>query len=90
MFRCEITGRLSRQGKPETDTAKAIPAEKCNKIVVRTRTREYRNWDRENEEEWFSHGEEIVKEVNATDEGLAIWNKMTAEQRLAFCEARGW
>lgn len=100
MFRCDITGKLSRRGDPRTGELVHInefsadkddrASEKPHRIVVKTRTREYKNWDRENEEEWFSYGTEIVKEVNATDEGLAIWNRMTDEQRASFCEARGW
>lgn len=99
MYKCDITGKLSRLGDPrigelvhmhEIGNKDERGSEKLNKIVVRTRTREYRHWDRENEEEWFSQGTEIVREVNATDEGLAIWNSMTPEQREAFCQAKGW
>lgn len=98
MFKCEITGKLSRQGDPRTVgfihihemKGEERGSEKLNKIVVRTRQVEYKNWDRVNEEEWFSYGTEIVKEVNASDEGLAIWNRMTPEQREEFCKARGW
>lgn len=99
MYRCEITGKLSRLGDPRTggfihvgeaNTKDDRSSEKLNKIVVRTRKREYRHWDRENEEEWFTQGTEIVKEVNASEEGLAIWNSMTEEQREAFCQAKGW
>jgi hypothetical protein len=99
MFRCEITGKLSRRGDPRTVGFVHINekgeedvrgSEKCNKIVVRTRVREYKNWDRENEEEWFSYGTEVVKEVSASDEGLAIWNRLTPDQREEFCKAKGW
>lgn len=72
MFKCEITKRLSK------------PLEKLNKVVVKTRQVEYRHWDRETEEEWFTQGTEIVREVNATEEGLALWNKLTAEEREEF------
>ncbi len=72
MFKCQVTGRQS------------MPGDKLNKIVVQTRTREYKHWDRENEEEWFSHGSEIVREINATDEGQRIWNELTAEEREEF------
>jgi hypothetical protein len=99
MFRCQITGKLSRRGDPRTGELVHIHemsniddrgSEKLHKIVVRTRQVEYKHWDREAEEEWFSYGTEIAKEVNATDEGLAIWNRMTPEQREEFCQARGW
>lgn len=75
MYKCQITGRNSREG------------EKLNKITVETRPREYKHWDREAEEDWFSYGTEIVREVNATDEGLQIWNSMTAEQQAAFVKS---
>lgn len=72
MFKCQVTGKQSKLG------------EKLNKIVVQTRTREYKHWDRENEEEWFSHGTEIVREINASDEGRDIWNSLTPEEREEF------
>lgn len=71
MFICQVTGKNSKEG------------EKPNRIVVQTRSKTYKHWDRENEEEWFSHGTEIVKEVNATDEGKAIWEAMTSEQKAS-------
>lgn len=87
MFICEITGKYSRAGRPETETSKAIAAEKLNRIVVATRAVEYKHWDHENEEHWFSHGTEIVREVNATEEGLALWNSWNEEQRAAFVKS---
>lgn len=75
MFICQVTGKYSLEG------------EKLNKIVVETRVREYKNYDRENEEEWFSYGTEIVREINASDEGLAEWQRMTPEQQRNFAEA---
>jgi hypothetical protein len=88
MSKCQVTGKFSRQGKPgpldKDGNPTRIPGEKLNKIVVQTRPREYKHWDRENEEEWFSHGTEIVREINASDEGLAIWNSMNAEEREEF------
>jgi hypothetical protein len=59
-------------------------SEKLTKIVVATRQVEYKHWDRENEEEWFSQGTEIVREINASEEGVRIWESMTPEQREAF------
>lgn len=72
MYRCQVTGRLSK------------PGEACNKIVVETRARTYKHWDREAEEEWFSQGTEIVREITATQEGVETWNSMTPEQQVAF------
>jgi hypothetical protein len=69
MFRCEITKRLSR------------PLEKLHKVVVKTRPTQYRHWNRETEEEWFTSGVEIVKEVNATEEGVALWEKLSPEEK---------
>lgn len=94
MYKCQVTGKLSRQGDPRigdlayihemrADDA-AHASEKLNKIVVATRQVEYKHWDRENEEEWFSYGTEIVREINASDEGVRIWNAMTDEQRAAL------
>jgi hypothetical protein len=71
-YRCMVTGRLSREG------------EKLNKIVIETRPREYKHWDREAEEEWFSHGTEIVREINASTAGLELWQSWNAEERAAF------
>jgi hypothetical protein len=94
MFRCQVTGKLSRRGDPRIGELVHIhelkvddgihDSEKLHKIVVETRQVEYKHWDREAEEEWFSHGTEIVREINATDEGLRIWESMTPEQQAAF------
>jgi hypothetical protein len=74
MYRCQVTGRMSKLG------------EKLNKIVVATRQVEYKNWDREAEEEWFSYGTEIVREINATDSGVKVWDGLTPEERTAHVE----
>lgn len=71
-YRCQITNRISREGEP------------LNKIVVETRKREYVHTDPETDEKWSSFGEEIVREVNATAEGVAIYNSWTDEQRQLF------
>ena len=86
MFKCAITGKFSRQGNPGTDINPPVPGEKLRKIVVQTRNVEYKQWDAENEEQWFSHGTEIVREVNATEEGEAIWNSWTPEEKAAFVQ----
>ncbi len=93
MFKCQITGKLSRQGDPrtgelyyvsETEKSDTKAPEKPHRIVVETRAVEYKHWDREAEEEWFTQGTEIVRELNVSDEGLAIWERMTPEQRTEF------
>jgi len=71
-FKCQITNRTSREGQ------------KLNKIVVETRLVEYEHIDRETDEKWFTKGTQIVREVNASDEGLAIWNSWSEEQRQLF------
>lgn len=96
MYRCQVTGKLSRRGDPRIGELayihelkaddEARGSEKLNKIVVETRQVEYKHWDRENEEEWFSYGTEVVREINASDEGVRIWNEMTEEQRAAFVQ----
>lgn len=74
MFRCEVTGVQSKEG------------EKPHRLVVETRPRQYRHWDREAEEEWFSNGSEVVREVIASDEGLRLWNSWSDEDRAAFAK----
>lgn len=75
MYRCVITGKQSE------------PGEACHRLVVATRPRTYKHWDREAEEEWFTQGTEIVREVNASAEGERIWTAMTDEQKTAFVKS---
>lgn len=72
MFIDAITGRVSKSGEGQI------------KLVIETRQRTYKNWDRDAEENWESFGTEIVKEVNVTEEGLAAWNAMSDEERVLF------
>lgn len=72
MFRCEVTGNQSKEG------------EKPQRLVVEMRSRQYRHWNREAEEEWFSNGFEIVREINVSAEGVSIWNSWNDEDRAAF------
>ena len=65
MFRCQVTGKLSRLG------------DKMNKIVVEKREKEYKNPETG---EVVGRGWEIVKEISATDEGVKIWNQRHPEQ----------
>jgi hypothetical protein len=77
MFRCEVTGKMSKSG------------EKLHKVVVATRNREYKEWvynedTRRSEELVVGHGWEIVRELNASEEGEATWNAMTPDAQAAW------
>lgn len=68
-FKCQITGKISKSG------------EKCNKIVTKKRDRVYTKWvaneeTRQWEEVVAGHGWEVVKEINVSNEGLALWQQM--------------
>lgn len=101
MYRCEITGKLSRRGDPRIGELYHIDAEKTredmhgseklNRIVVQTRERIYTKWVKneetgKREEVEIGRGWEIVREINASDEGLALWNSWTPEERQYFVE----
>lgn len=101
MYRCEITGKLSRRGDPRIGELYHIDSEKVredtrgseklNRIVVQTRERIYTRWVKNEEthkyeEVEIGRGWEIVREINASDEGLALWNSWTDEERQAFVE----
>jgi hypothetical protein len=95
MYKCQVTGKYSRQGDPrvgelvylhETKGEDIHGSEKLNKIVVETRSVQYKHWDAEAEEEWFSYGTEIVREINASEEGLALWNSWSDEDRKLFVQ----
>lgn len=69
MFKCEITGKMSK------------PGEKINKVVVETREKIYYGWRLNPEIEKMEYvvvgkGSEIVKEINASAEGVAELNRM--------------
>ena len=93
MYRCQITNKFSRQGRPgpldKDGNPTSIPGEKLNRIVVQKRDRVYMA-DVRNEEtgEWenveIGKGWEIVKEISASDEGLALWNSWNAKERANF------
>jgi hypothetical protein len=58
--------------------------DKCNKIVVERREKIYTSWFRNEEtgkweEREVGRGWEIVKEINATDAGVKVWNGLQAE-----------
>jgi hypothetical protein len=99
MFICQVTGKLSRHGDPrtgefyhtgdvKTDDSIRSP-EKLNKIVVAKRERTYTKWVRNEEttkweEVFVSKGWEIVREINASQEGLALWNTWSEDERTIF------
>lgn len=77
MYICQVSGKLSELG------------EKLNKIVVATREKVYYerrlNEDlRKYETVEVGRGTEVVKEINASDEGVTTWNLMSSDERLAL------
>ena len=99
MYKCQVTGKQSRQGDPrigelyhvgEVKNEEGIRApEKLNRIVVATRPRTYTKWVRNEEtNKWeevvIGQGTEIVREINATDEGVELYNSWTPEERAVF------
>jgi len=67
MFKCQVTGKTSARG------------EKLNRIVVQTREKVYTQnvWEEgELVEIEVGRGWEIVKEINASDEGLKLYDQM--------------
>lgn len=95
MYICQVTGKFSRQGRPgpldKEGYPTQIPGEKLNKIVVATRERVYTKWIKNEEthkyeEVEIGRGWEIVREINASDEGLALWNSWSPEERAIFLQ----
>lgn len=98
MFICQVTGKLSRRGDPRIGELAYIHemkgedirgSEKLNRIVVATRERTYYKWVKNEEtNKWeeveCGHGWEIVREINASEEGLELWNGWTPEEREEF------
>jgi hypothetical protein len=77
MYHCMITGKQSR------------PGEGCNKITVATKPRIYTRWVKNEETlKWeeveCGHGWEIVRQINASDEGVKLWESWSPEEREAF------
>lgn len=69
MFKCQVTGNLSEIG------------EKLNKIVTKSRERTYVRDERDPDTGRWSEvtegvGWEIVEEIDASAEGVRIWNAM--------------
>jgi deoxyribose-phosphate aldolase len=74
MFKCQVTGKISK------------PREKMNRIVIATRDKVYTKKileDGELVELEIGRGYEIVKEIAATDEGLRIYNQMVDDGTVA-------
>jgi hypothetical protein len=74
MFKCQVTGKMSKSG------------ETCHKLVAVTRGRiYYRNVFNEDTNEWepveIGRGWEIAREINATAEGVALFEQMSPEDR---------
>lgn len=79
MFYCRVTNRLSKRG------------EKINKLVVETREKTYYKKIRNEEtNKWeeveAGRGWEIVKEIDASDEGARIFNAMSPEDKVFFAK----
>ena len=75
MYKCQITGKTSKLG------------EKLNRIVVSTRDKVYTQkvWEEgELVEIEIGKGWEVVKEVNASNAGVEIWNNWTEDERAWF------
>lgn len=77
MYTCKVTGKVSKRGEP------------LNKIVVETRSRVYfvkvRNEETNKlEDVEVGRGSEIVREINASEDGLRQWALMSSEQRSRF------
>lgn len=82
MYKCEITNKQSKLG------------EKLNKIVVKTRTKTYTKWVRdEDTRKWnevsAGSGWEIVRELNATEAGVQLWSSYSAEEKESFLKRLG-
>ncbi len=100
MFICQVTGKQSRQGDPRIGELYHVgegknnddgirASEKLNRIVVATRERTYYKWVKNEEtNKWeeveCGRGWEIVREINASEEGLALWNSWSPEEREVF------
>lgn len=77
MYYCQVTNELSK------------PGEKLNKIVIEQRERIYKERifneeTRKMEDVIIGYGWEIVREINASDEGLRLWSTMDADERSHF------
>ena len=77
MYRCEITNRVSELGAP------------LNKVTVQTRPKVYFKWVRDEEtNRWqeveAGRGNEIVRELSLSAEGLQLWNSWSEVDKSLF------
>ncbi len=77
MFRCMLTGQLSK------------PGEKQFRLVVETRPATYHEWRMNEETRRKEHvevgtGFETVKELLVCEDALQVWETMTEEHRQRF------
>jgi hypothetical protein len=77
MFKCQVTHKTSKLG------------ETCHKLVVQTRERiYYRKFFNEEINDWdfveIGRGTEIVKEINATEEGARLYGELSDEEKEEF------
>lgn len=72
MYKCCVTGKMTR------------PHAKMNRLVVQTRPKVYTEWFKE-DGEWveieIGRGYETVKEIQASDEGVRVFNEMSDLQK---------
>ena len=67
MFKCEVTGKISKSG------------EKLNRLVIKNREKKYiqRIWeDNQLMDVEIGRGYETVKEINASDEVMKLYQQM--------------
>lgn len=77
MFRCQITGVVSK------------PGEKPHRVVAQKRDRVYKGFVKNEETlKWeevvVGHGWEIVKEIVLSNEGLQLWESWSPETQAIF------
>ena len=81
MYRCEITGKCSR------------PGEQLNRVVALKREKVYTKWvSDEDSKRWneveAGRGYETVRELRLSNEGLAIWESWSAEDKKLFLQTK--
>lgn len=77
MFKCEVLGKVSE------------PGEKLTKLVIEVRPKTYfasvyNEETRKEETVVVAEGFETVKEINVSEEGLQVWNDLSAAEKEAF------
>jgi hypothetical protein len=74
MFICQVTGKVSKPG----DKLNRIPVIKRDQVYFKKiKNEDTGKW----EEVEVGRGWEIVREIVATDEGVAVWNGLSESQR---------